>query len=115
MHMPSSAAKGALRAATKLLCRIAGLKDRDLALVAVAGAFGTHLRHDIAIRLGMLPDVDPSAVKAIGNASLDGATVFARDPEEARRRLRDVRQRTEHVELATRDDFQDVFVASLDF
>lgn len=108
-------AKGALRAATKLLCRIAGLKDRDLALVAVAGAFGTHLRHDIAIRLGMLPDVDPSAVKAIGNASLDGATVFARDPEEARRRLRDVRQRTEHVELATRDDFQDVFVASLDF
>jgi uncharacterized 2Fe-2S/4Fe-4S cluster protein (DUF4445 family) len=108
-------AKGALRAATKLLCSTAGLRDKDLSLVAIAGAFGTHLRHDVAIRLGMLPEVDPSAVRAVGNASLDGATVFARDPSSARARLDDVRARTRHVELATRDDFQDVFVASLDF
>lgn len=108
-------AKGALRAATKLLCRIAGLRDKDLSLVAVAGAFGTHLRHDVAIRLGMLPEVDPSAVRAVGNASLEGATVFARDPQAARARLVEVRRKTKHVELATRDDFQDVFVASLDF
>ncbi|WP_170229212.1 ASKHA domain-containing protein [Polyangium fumosum] len=108
-------AKGALRAATKLLCMTAGIRDKDLARVAVAGAFGTHLRHDVAIRLGMLPEVDPSAVVAAGNASLEGATVFARDPEAARARLADVRSRVRHVELATRDDFQDVFVASLDF
>jgi len=108
-------AKGALRAATKILCRAAGLRDRDLALVAVAGAFGSHLSHDVAIRLGMLPEVDPSAVRAVGNASLEGATVFARDPEGTRARLEGIRERTRHVELATRDDFQDVFVESLDF
>ncbi len=108
-------AKGALRAATKLLCRVAEIKDADLAEVLLAGAFGANLQHDIAIGLGMLPDVDPSAVRPVGNASLDGATLFARDPDGARARLADVRTRLEHVELAMRDDFQDVFVASLDF
>jgi uncharacterized 2Fe-2S/4Fe-4S cluster protein (DUF4445 family) len=108
-------AKGALRAASKILCRVADVRDKDLASVAVAGAFGSHLRHDVAIRLGMLPEVDPSAVRAVGNASLEGATVFARDPEGARARLAEARARTQHVELATRDDFQEIFVASLDF
>ncbi|UQA62306.1 ASKHA domain-containing protein [Polyangium aurulentum] len=108
-------AKGALRAATKLLLRTANISDKDLAQISVAGAFGSHLRHDVAIRLGMLPEVDPSAVRAVGNASLEGATVFTRDPDDARRRLDDVRRRVRHVELATRDDFQDVFVQSLDF
>jgi len=108
-------AKGALRAATKLLCQVANIRDRDLANVLLAGAFGSHLHHDVAIRLGMLPDVDPTAVLAVGNAALDGATLFARDPEAVRIRLTDIRQRLSHVELAMRDDFQDVFVASLNF
>jgi uncharacterized 2Fe-2S/4Fe-4S cluster protein (DUF4445 family) len=108
-------AKGALRAATKLLCRVAEIRDKDLAQVLLAGAFGANLHHDVAIRLGMLPEVDPSAVHAVGNASLEGATLFARDPASARSRLADVRMRLEHVELAMRDDFQDIFVASLNF
>lgn len=108
-------AKGALRAATKLLCRTAEMRDVDLASVLLAGAFGANLHHDVAIRLGMLPEVDPCVVHAIGNAALDGATLFARNPSGARARLADVRTRLHHVELATRDDFQDVFVASLNF
>jgi uncharacterized 2Fe-2S/4Fe-4S cluster protein (DUF4445 family) len=108
-------AKGALRTATKILCKVTGMTDRELAEVDVAGAFGSHLRHDVAIRLRMLPDVDPSAVRAVGNASLEGATIFAREPGAARVRLEDIRARTRHVELATRDDFQELFVESLGF
>jgi uncharacterized 2Fe-2S/4Fe-4S cluster protein (DUF4445 family) len=108
-------AKGALRTATKILCRTAGIADRDLSDVAVAGAFGSHLNHDIAVRLKMLPEVDPSVVRAIGNAALDGAAIFAQDPEGTRVRLADIRARTRHVELAMRDDFQDLFVESLGF
>lgn len=108
-------AKGALRAATKLLCRVANVRDADLARVLLAGAFGANLHHDVAIRLGMLPAVDPSAVVAVGNAALDGATLFARDPEATRVRLADIRRKLQHVELAMRDDFQDVFVSSLNF
>jgi uncharacterized 2Fe-2S/4Fe-4S cluster protein (DUF4445 family) len=108
-------AKGALRAATKLLCRVANIRDAELAKVLLAGAFGANLHHDVAIRLGMLPEVDPSAVYAVGNAALDGATLFARDPASVRSRLSDVRTHLEHVELAMRDDFQDIFVASLNF
>jgi uncharacterized 2Fe-2S/4Fe-4S cluster protein (DUF4445 family) len=51
----------------------------------------------------------------VGNAALEGATLFARDPDTARARLADVRTHLEHVELAMRDDFQDIFVASLNF
>jgi uncharacterized 2Fe-2S/4Fe-4S cluster protein (DUF4445 family) len=108
-------AKGALRAATKLLCRVAEIRDKELAKVLLAGAFGANLHHDVAIRLGMLPEVDPSAVHAVGNAALEGATLFARDPASVRARLADVRTSLEHVELAMRDDFQDIFVASLNF
>lgn len=108
-------AKGALRAATKLLCRVANVGDADLARVLLAGAFGANLHHDVAIRLGMLPSVDPTAVVAVGNAALDGATLFARDPEATRVRLIDIRRKLQHVELAMRDDFQDVFVSSLNF
>lgn len=108
-------AKGALRTATKILCRIAGIADKDLGEVAVAGAFGTHLNHDVAVRLKMLPDVHPSAVHAVGNAALEGATIFAKDPAGTRARLADIRSRTKHVELAMRDDFQELFVESLSF
>lgn len=108
-------AKGALRTATKILCKTAGIADRDLADVAIAGAFGTHLNHELAVRLKMLPDVEPSVVRAVGNASLEGATMFALDPEASRARLADIRARTRHVELATREDFQELFIESLGF
>lgn len=108
-------AKGALRTATKILCRTAGLADKELAEVAVAGAFGAHLNHELAVRLKMLPEVTPSVVRAVGNAALEGATLFAQDPSGTRARLADIRQRTRHIELATRDDFQELFVESLGF
>ena len=75
----------------------------------------THLNHDIAVRLKMLPDVDASVLHAVGNAALDGATIFAQDPEGTRTRLADIRRRTKHVELAMRDDFQELFIESLGF
>lgn len=108
-------AKGALRTATKILCRIAGIKDRGLGEIDVAGAFGSHLNHEVAVHLKMLPEVDPSIIRAVGNAALDGAAIFARNPKGTRARLADIRARVSHVELATRDDFQELFVESLGF
>lgn len=108
-------AKGALRTATKILLAEAGLRDRDLASIQLAGAFGTHLTPLTAIDAGMLPAVDPSVVSAVGNASLEGATALARDPQGCTRRLETIRARLRHVELATRDDFQELFVSSLNF
>jgi uncharacterized 2Fe-2S/4Fe-4S cluster protein (DUF4445 family) len=108
-------AKGALRTASKILCRTAGIADKELAEVAVAGAFGTHLNHDVAVRLKMLPEVAPTVIRAVGNAALSGATLFAQDPAGTRERLADIRRRTRHIELAMRDDFQELFVESLGF
>ncbi len=108
-------AKGALRTATKILCRTAGIEDADLGALLVAGAFGSHLNHEVAVQLKMFPNVDPSLVRAVGNAALEGALRFARDPSGTRTRLANIQARTRHIELATRDDFQDIFVESLGF
>lgn len=108
-------AKGALRTAIKILGRTAGITDAELGALFVAGAFGSHLNPDIAVHLKMFPDVDPSLIKAVGNAALEGAIRFARDPSGIRDRLADIQAKTRHIELATRDDFQDIFVESLNF
>ncbi len=54
-------------------------------------------------------------MRAVGNAALEGAAIFARDPAGTRARLADIRARVKHVELAMRDDFQELFVESLGF
>jgi uncharacterized 2Fe-2S/4Fe-4S cluster protein (DUF4445 family) len=106
-------AKGALRTAVRIVLAEAGLRDADLASLQLAGAFGTHLTPRTAIDAGMLPSIDPGRVAAVGNASLDGAERFALDPDGSARRLEAIRARIRHVELATRDDFQALFVQSL--
>lgn len=108
-------AKSALRTATNILCHAAGIDDRKLSALLIAGAFGSHLNHEVALHLKMLPDVDPSLIRSVGNAALEGAVLFAREPLETRARLSDIRSRTRHIELATRDDFQDIFIKNLDF
>ncbi len=108
-------AKGALRTATRIVLAEAGLRDSELSAVLLAGAFGAHLTPRTAIEAGMLPAVDASIVSAVGNASLEGASLLAQDEATGLRRLEVIRSRVRHVELATRDDFQELFVSSLNF
>lgn len=108
-------AKGALRAATRVVLKEAGLRDRDLSALMLAGAFGGHLNPDLAMQARMLPNVEPSVVQAVGNASLEGAVMVACEPEQCLARLERVRQRLRHIELAMREDFQELFIKSLDF
>lgn len=108
-------AKGALRTATKIVLATAGVKTDTLHELLLAGAFGAHLSPRTALDAGMLPLVEPSIVRAVGNASLDGASLLACEPRRGAERLNAIRERIEHVELATREDFQEVFVGSLNF
>jgi uncharacterized 2Fe-2S/4Fe-4S cluster protein (DUF4445 family) len=108
-------AKGALRAATRVVLEKAGLRDRELAALLLAGAFGAHLQSSVAIEAGMVPGVEPSAVRSVGNASLDGATLMAREPAACAGRVEALRERIRHVELATHEDFQRLLVESLGF
>jgi len=77
-------AVAAIKLAAKHAMRAAGVEPGDLEAVVVAGDFGYHLDAGNAVRIGLLPPVDESAIRFIGNGSLTGAELYMVS-EEARR------------------------------
>ncbi len=105
-------AKAAIRAGWKILLHEAGLEERDIETVILAGAFGSFINPESAKRIGLVPALPP--VKAVGNASLFGAK-RALLSRKFRERVENLALRCEYVELSARGDFQDYFFESLVF
>ena len=106
--------KGSIRAAVEILLRHFGLAAADLEEVNLAGAFGNFLNKASALRIGLLPDIDPERVKFIGNAAGAGARMVLVDAE-ARRRARGIGQMCEYLELAVHPEYEDAFCAAMPF
>lgn len=51
----------------------AGMSLDDVDRFYMAGAFGTHIRKESAVNIGMYPDVEPERIFTAGNTSLEGA------------------------------------------
>ncbi|MCE5239806.1 ASKHA domain-containing protein [bacterium] len=107
-------AKGAVRAAVELLLRECGLKVEDLSAVLLAGAFGNYLRPQSALRMGLLPPMSPTLIRGVGNAAGAGA-MLALLSLPWRRRAEEIARRAEHLELAQRPDFQQMFMETMLF
>jgi len=105
-------AKGAIRTGIDMLCGAAGrgMPER----IILAGSFGSHLKIEDLVTIGLLPPIAPVKVNIVGNAAGAGAVMAAIDPrmrEEATAFAEEIRV----VELATHPDFQKVFLGSLSF
>jgi uncharacterized 2Fe-2S/4Fe-4S cluster protein (DUF4445 family) len=107
-------AKGSILAAATLLCRHAGLVPEGLAEVLVAGAFGNYIRKSSALRIGLLPPVDPERVRFVGNAAGVGARLALLD-HRVFERARALAARTEYVDLAGHAGYQAAFMEALAF
>ena len=107
-------AAGAVKAGIRLMLGANVLKAGDLEEVLIAGAFGNYLSIEHSIRLGLLPDVDPRRVRFLGNASLAGAKAFLVSVS-SRAQAEETAARVEHFSLASRPDFQEIFVSALEF
>ena len=92
----------------------AGLNVEDLDEIILAGAFGSYIAPRRAIAIGLVPDVGPGAIKALGNAAGHGS----------RRRLLSLTSRVRaidlpaqggYVELSAVEDFQDEFAIAMGF
>jgi uncharacterized 2Fe-2S/4Fe-4S cluster protein (DUF4445 family) len=96
--------KAAMYAVLATLVGQVGLAFEDLAEICVAGAFGNHINPQRAITLGMLPDLDLSVYRAIGNSSLQGAeqVLLSRS---ARQECLDIVSKITYVELNVNQDF----------
>ncbi|NMA68284.1 MAG: ATP-binding protein, partial [Desulfitobacterium sp.] len=107
-------AKAAIRAGVSILMKDMGITLGELDRVLLAGAFGNYISKASALQIGLLPNVPIEKIDTVGNAAGDGAKMILLSYVE-RKRAQDLADRSDHIELSTRTDFQEEFVDALTF
>lgn len=107
-------AKGAMYAGIKILEKELGIKDEDIEEVLLAGAFGNFIRRENAKAIGLIPDLPLEKIKFIGNAASSGAKLVLLS-ENMRKKVEEISQNTEYIELSNSLDFQNEFANAMFF
>jgi len=105
-------AKGAIRTGIEVLLNKAGLDPDQVEEWIIAGAFGTYLDINSALRIGMFPTVPVDRFHQVGNAAGIGAKqmlISCRKRQEAQQLIQGV----EYIELTVYPDFQNLFLEAL--
>ena len=107
-------AKSAIYSGIVLLQRVMGIDDAALAELMLCGGFGNYINTESAVAIRLLPNLPLDRITYVGNAAHLGAQM-ALLSERERERAEELAQRIEHVALAARPDFQDIFVDGMAF
>ena len=107
-------AKGAIRAGVEVLLQEVGVTDEDIDEFIVAGAFGTYLDIESAIKIGMFPDLSREKFLQVGNAAGIGAKAMLVSKSQ-RRLASQISMNVEYVELTTHPGFTESYMAALAF
>ncbi len=107
-------AKAAVAAGARILLERAGIDAASISRLFMAGAFGTYIDVESAMRIGMLPGVPTGRVVKVGNASVEGAAMVLLS-RESRREAGELAPGITHVSLERDPAFQDRFVEELSF
>jgi uncharacterized 2Fe-2S/4Fe-4S cluster protein (DUF4445 family) len=101
-------AKGAIRAGIDILLDHLKISAEQIDEVVLAGAFGTYLDPFNAMRIGLLPRLPLTRIKAIGNAAGRGACMLLASTQ-ARREACQLAKRIEYLELTIYPAFNRFF------
>jgi uncharacterized 2Fe-2S/4Fe-4S cluster protein (DUF4445 family) len=104
--------KAAMYTILSIMCRKVGLSFNDLKSIYIAGNFGNHVDPEMAVRIGMIPDLPLERYCGIGNSSLLGASMLMYDRSlmaEAER----VRNMITYVELNVNIELMNEFRGAL--
>jgi uncharacterized 2Fe-2S/4Fe-4S cluster protein (DUF4445 family) len=107
-------AKGAIRAGLEVLLNVTGTAPGEVKEVIIAGAFGSFLRLQSALDMGLLPRLPNAGYRQVGNAALVGAR-WALVSRQARARAQHIAERTTYQELTTYPDFSYRFALGMLF
>lgn len=107
-------AKAAIRAGIEILLLTAGITAFDVQEWIIAGAFGTYLDLDSAIKIGMFPDVPVDCFSQLGNAAGTGAKQMLLSQDE-RATVSNIIDRVQYIELTACPEFTKYYVDFMNF
>jgi uncharacterized 2Fe-2S/4Fe-4S cluster protein (DUF4445 family) len=107
-------AKSAIYSGIVMLQHVMGLPDDGLHELMLCGGFGNYINTASAVRIRLLPELPVDRITYMGNAAAIGAQM-ALLSETERLRAFDLARKIEHVALAARPEFQDIFVEGMNF
>ena len=115
-------AKAAIRTGIEILMERFGITADRLAKVYLAGGMGYYLDPEDAIGIGLLPEKFRGKIRAVGNTSLAGAAEYAQAvaggadsaavPDAI---CREISEGAEEICLAEQPDFEEKYIAFIDF
>ena len=107
-------AKGSIAGGIEVVMRELGVEAQDLVEIYLAGSFGSYINPQSARIIGLVPPVPVERIKAVGNAAGEGAKMALLSFRE-REVARSLPGIVEYLELSGRGDFNDSFLAVLQF
>jgi len=105
-------AKGAIRAGIDILMAHMKVNAQDIEDINIAGAFGSYLDPNNAVRIGLLPRVPLNRIRAIGNAAGAGARMMLASTD-ARRRATNLAKQVEYLEVTVYPGFKKFLAAGM--
>jgi uncharacterized 2Fe-2S/4Fe-4S cluster protein (DUF4445 family) len=107
-------AKGANVAGLQIVFEEYGVGHDGIDLFYLAGGFGRHLDIESSKRIGLIPNIDASRIRQVGNASVEGACI-ALLSRSKRTELEALVRRVTHCRLETHPGFFNHFVEGCQF
>lgn len=105
-------AKSAICAGIKIMMAV--LKKDKIDTLLIAGAFGSYINKDSALRIGLFPEMKIESIFSVGNAAGIGASMALMSIAE-RKRSEMVSLKVKHIELSDDQDFQDEYIMRMNF
>lgn len=107
-------AKGAIAAGINILLDMMEASIEDIDEICLAGALGNYINPLSAMRVGLLPKVNPLIINPMGNAASTGAKM-ALLSEEYWQKASAINKIIDHVELSSHPEFLENFIREMDF
>lgn len=107
-------AKSAVRAGLEVLLQVYGADYDRIGKLYIAGGFGQKINLEKAVGIGLLPEELLDRMIPVGNSSLAGAVLAARDPD-VLARMRAVGENAEEAALAENPLFSDLYMDHMFF
>ncbi len=104
----------ALRSGMEILLKKAGCEMGQLDYIYLAGAFGCYIGIESGIQIGLFPNIPRERMIQAGNLAGTGAAM-ALLSKAVREQMEEEKDQVMHVELAQEEDFQNLFLAHMNF